>query len=87
MVLIQAELVLMIEWDGFVFGKTIAMMALGGESHAGVLIIIQSQTGATPYCGQTSLLKVIGIQVLCHILSKRGITLKVTFYFEALRPW
>ena len=68
MVFIQAILVLMVERDGFVFGKTIAMMNLGGESHAGILIIIESQAGTTSYCGQTSLLKVVGIQVLCHIL-------------------
>jgi hypothetical protein len=68
-VFIQAVLVLMIERDSFMFGQTIAMMALGGESHAGILIIIQSQAGTTSYCGQTSLLCAIGIQVLCHILS------------------
>ena len=64
MIFIQAVLVLMIKRDGFVFGKTIAMMALCGESHASILIIIESQTGTTSYCGQTSLLCAIGIQVL-----------------------
>lgn len=66
MIFIQAVLVLMIERNSFMFGQTVTMMNLGSESHAGVFIIIEPQTGATSYCGQRSLLKAIVLQVLCH---------------------